>query len=255
MRCGHRGLVKCSIPGCSSEIFFLKKHIGEEHAPAIFDYYQVECERLARTRVQCLREMAQEVIGESRPLQDMVDLINSRGDIKPGWHITPEQHSSMVGMCKVAVWWVPEEYYQTPINNVAALVHWRCLSVFGAEIPLWRMESLRQRYPASEARRSSGKGAIESTGSISTHRSETASESSSRHSDPTECVPHPGRKDMTKEDPAWCLPHPGILHQNFPVTIQVQQSVSRIWDKPNMIKSRLKGPRKPPFWCLTAIST
>ena len=100
----------------------------------------------------------------------MVDLINHRGDIQPGWYITPEQHSSMVGMFKVAGWPVPEEFSLTPINSVAALVHWRCLSFFGAEIPLRKMESLRQRYPASDGwmdgyfvyRRSTLKGHIAS---------------------------------------------------------------------------------------------
>ena len=81
---GHRSLVKCSIPGYSSEVFFLKKHIEDEHAPAIFNYYQVESERLVRTRVQCLIEMVQEVMEESRLLHDMVDLINKRGAIQPG---------------------------------------------------------------------------------------------------------------------------------------------------------------------------
>ena len=84
MLCGHRSLVKCSIPGYSSEVFFLKKHIEEEHAPAIFDYYQVESERLVRTPVQCLLEIVQQVMGESRFLHDMVDLINKRGAIQPG---------------------------------------------------------------------------------------------------------------------------------------------------------------------------
>ena len=106
------------------------------------------------------REMVREALGESSTLQDMVNLINDGGAIRPGWHITLEQRSAVVGMCRLAGWPAPEEFSLHPINSVAALSHWRCLTVFVGEITPQGMEKLRHRYPSSGLRRSSGTSTI-----------------------------------------------------------------------------------------------
>ena len=72
LRQGKRKLVPCSKPGCGEEVFNMKKHIEQDHAPAVFDYYQ------------CLVHMVQAIFGESAILQDMVDYVNNRRSIAPG---------------------------------------------------------------------------------------------------------------------------------------------------------------------------
>ena len=61
LRQGKRKLVPCSIPGCGEEVFNMKKHIEQDHAPAVFDYYQHPSMELTRSRVQCLVQMVQAI--------------------------------------------------------------------------------------------------------------------------------------------------------------------------------------------------
>ena len=81
---GDSVLVPCSIPGCGEEVFNMKKHIEQDHALAVFDYYQHPSLELTRSRVQCLVQMVQAIFGESAILQDMVDYVNNRRSIAPG---------------------------------------------------------------------------------------------------------------------------------------------------------------------------
>ena len=153
LRQGKRKLVPCSIPGCGEEVFNMKEHIEQDHAPAVFDYYQHPSMELTRSWVQCLVQMVQAIFGESAILQDMVDYINNRRSIAPGWFVTPEQQAAMVDMCQASGWEKPDEFSLDPVNSAAALMHWRCLGVFAAEISRQQMEQLRLSYPACEPRR------------------------------------------------------------------------------------------------------
>ena len=119
----------------------------------MFDYYQHPSLELTRSRAQCLVQMVQAIFGESAILQDMVDYANNQRSIAPGWFVTPEQQAAMVDMCQASGWEKTDKFSLDPVNSAAALMHWRCLGVFAAEISRQQMEQLRLRYPACEPRR------------------------------------------------------------------------------------------------------
>ena len=126
LRQSKRKLVPCSILGCR-EVFNMKKHIEQDYAPAVFDYYQHPSLELTRSRAQCLMQMVQIIFGESAILQDMVDYVYNWGSIAPGWFVTPEQQAAMVNMCQASGWEKPDEFSLDPVNSAAALMHSRCL--------------------------------------------------------------------------------------------------------------------------------
>ena len=128
----------------------MKKHIEQDHAPALFDYYQHPSLELTGSWVQCLVQMVQTIFGESAIFQDMVDYVNNRRSIAPGWFVTPEQQAAMVDICQASGWEKQDVFSLDPVNSAAALIHWRCLGVFAAKISRQQMEQLRLRYPACE---------------------------------------------------------------------------------------------------------
>ena len=79
--------------------------------------------------------------------------MNNRGSIAPGWFVTPERQAATVDMCQASGWEKTDEFSLDPVNSAAALMHWRCLSVFATEISRQQMEQLRLRYPACEPQR------------------------------------------------------------------------------------------------------
>ena len=60
--------------------------------------------------------MVQTIFGESAILQDMVDYVNNRGSIAPGWFVTPEQQAAMVDMCQASGWEKPDEFSLDPVQ-------------------------------------------------------------------------------------------------------------------------------------------
>lgn len=144
----------CCVPGCTDEgVVYQKVHALTCHIPAIFDSrIQNPDEKVQNMRAQALIQVATWLLGRPGSLQELVHLVDMQHCLDGYEPVTPASPMwlCMTTFCKYLGHSVPRKFTLSPVNSVAALLHWRVLYMLSALLPAKDREYWKCRFVMPE---------------------------------------------------------------------------------------------------------